>query len=119
MQSQRLTILSRLQFQTSFQNKCTILSLYMVPDHLGMAKVSRILPSLSHRFLAPMSRVNRRPRQILLNANLGSKFHNVRFHIVLERKTYGWARLLEAEDSLGPEYDVCYSSLQKCCTLSE
>ena len=81
----------------------------MVPDHLGMAKVSRIHSALSRRFLALLNRVNKRPQQLLLNALLGSKFHNVRSHIVLERKTYGWARLLEAEDSFVPEYDVCSS----------
>lgn len=99
-------------------NKGTILLLYVVPDHLGTARASRIHSSVSHRFLALLNQVNQRPQQLLLNAHLESKCHNVCSHIVLRTKTYGPARLFQAEDSFAPEYDECSSCLQKCCLLS-
>ena len=81
--------------------------------------------SVSHSFLTLTSfscsneSSNQRPQQLLLNALLGSKFHNVRSHIVLERKTYGWARLLEAEDSFVPELNtMCVPVVNKNVALS-
>ena len=65
MQSQMTHDVVKITISDFVSNKCTILLLYMVPDHLGMAKVSRIHSSLSHRFLAPMSRVNQKQKILL------------------------------------------------------